>query len=149
MAKKTSVMFAVLAALMVSTAFAGDVGRFQAIRVQDSSAFILDTQDGHMWVWTLGELVYQGIVKPGKTMGEVVLYEETRPGLAPNESKRLEELEEMEMKATTRRTQADTIERRGQREFVVIGKPPARDLSPDETKELEFLRSKVKEDRDG
>jgi len=113
MAKKTSVMFAVLAALMASTAFAGDVGRFQAIRVKDSSTFILDTQEGHMWVWTLGELVYQGIVKPGETMGEVVLYKETRPGLAPTESKRLEELEEMETRAQTRRTQEDTIERRG------------------------------------
>jgi hypothetical protein len=121
------------------------VGRFQAIRVKDSSTFILDTQEGHMWVWTLGELVYQGIVKPGKTMGEVVLYEETRPGLAPSQSKRLEELEELEM-STTRRTQEDTIERRGEREFVVIGKPPATDLSPDEAKELQFLRSKVKED---
>jgi hypothetical protein len=146
MAKKTSVMFAVLVALMVSTAFAGDVGRFQAIRVKDSSTFILDTQEGHMWVWTLGELVYQGIVKPGKTMGEVVLYEETRPGLAPHESKRLAELEEMKMRATTLRTREDTIERRGEREFVVIGKPPATDLSPDEAKELQLLRSKVKED---
>jgi hypothetical protein len=146
MAKKTGVMFAVLVAVMVSTAFAGDVGRFQAIRVKDSSTFILDTQEGHMWVWTLGELVYQGIVKPGKTMGEVVLYEETRPGLGPNESKRLEELEEMKMRATTLRTREDTIERRGEREFVVIGKPPARDLSPDEAKELQSLRSKVKED---
>ncbi len=146
MAKKTGVMFAVLVALMVSTAFAGDVGRFQAIRVKDSSTFLLDTQEGHMWVWTLGELVYQGIVKPGKTMGEVVLYEDTRPGLAPNESKRLEELEEMEMRATTLRTREDTIERRGEREFVVIGEPPARDLSPDEAKELQLLRSKVKED---
>jgi hypothetical protein len=146
MAKKTSVMFVVLVALMVSTAFAGDVGRFQAIRVKDSSTFILDTQEGHMWVWTLGELVYQGIVKPGKTMGDVVLYEATRPGLAPNESKRLEELEQMKMRATTLRTREDTIERRGEREFVVIGKPPARDLSPDEAKELQSLRSKVKED---
>jgi hypothetical protein len=146
MAKKTSVMFAVLVALMVSTAFAGDVGRFQAIRVKDSSTFILDTQEGHMWVWTLGELVYQGIIKPGKTMGEVVLYEETRPGLAPHESKRLEELEQMKMRATTLRTREDTIERRGEREFVVIGKPPAADLSPDEAKELQSLRSKVKED---
>ena len=149
MAKKTCMMFAVLAALMASNAFAsdaGDVGRFQAIRVKDSSTFILDTQQGHMWVWTLGELVYQGIVKPGKTMGEVVLYEETRPGLAPNESKRLEELEQMKMRATTLRTREDTIERRGEREFVVIGEPPARDLSPDEAKELQFLRSKVKED---
>ena len=146
MAKTTMVMFAVLVALMVSTAFAGDVGRFQAIRVKDSSTFILDTQEGHMWVWTLGELVYQGIVKPGKTMGEVVLYEGTRPGLGPNETKRLEELEEMKMRAATLRTWEDTIERRGQREFVVIGKPPARDLSPDEAKELQFLRSKVKED---
>ncbi len=59
---------------------------------------------------------------------------------------RLEELEEMEMRATTLRTREDTIERRGEREFVVIGEPPARDLSPDEAKELQLLRSKVKED---
>jgi hypothetical protein len=149
MAKKTCMMFAVLAALMASNAFAsdaGDVGRFQAIRVKDSSTFILDTQQGHMWVWTLGELVYQGIVKPGKTMGEVVLYEETRPGLGPNESKRLQELQEMEMRAATRRAQKDTIERRGEREFVVIGERAGRDLSPEEVKELEFLRSKLKKD---
>jgi len=145
MVKTTMVVFAVLVALMVSTAFADDVGRFQAIRVKDASTFILDTKEGHMWVWTFGELVYQGVVKPGKTMGEVVLYEETRPGLAPMESKRLQELEEMETRAQTRRTQEDIIERRGEREFVVIGEPPARDLSPDEAKELELLRSKVKE----
>jgi hypothetical protein len=53
MVKTTMVVFAVLVALMVSTAFAGDVGRFQAIRVKDASTFILDTKEGHMWVWTL------------------------------------------------------------------------------------------------
>jgi len=140
------VVFAVLVALMVSTAFADDVGRFQAIPLKDSSTFIVDTKEGHMWVWALGELVYQGILQPGKTMGEVVLYEETRPGLAPAESKRLEELEEMGRRARTRRTQEDVIERRGEREFVVVGEPPARDLSPDEAKELELLRSKVRQD---
>jgi hypothetical protein len=136
----------VVGTLMVSTAFASDVGRFQAIRVKDSSTFILDTQEGHMWVWALGELVYQGRIKPGETMGEVVLYEPTRPGLAPTESKRLKELEEIEMGATTRRIEEDTIERRGEREFVILGQPPAQDLSPEEAKELELLRSKIKED---
>lgn len=145
MAKTTMAVFAVLVAVMVSTAFAHDVGRFQAIPVKDSSTFIVDTKEGHMWIWSLGELVYQGVLQPGKTMGEVVLYEETRPGLGPTESKRLEELEEMERRAQTRRTQEDVIERRGEREFVVIGEPPARDLSTDETKELERLRSKVQQ----
>ncbi|MGD2125668.1 MAG: hypothetical protein PVG99_06280 [Desulfobacteraceae bacterium] len=56
----------------------GPVGRFQAVRVEDNSVFILDTKEGHYWIWggsgSSGavSLIYGGRVRPGKRMGEII-----------------------------------------------------------------------------
>jgi hypothetical protein len=54
----------------------GGPGRFQAVRLDGSSVFVLDTRDGHLWVWAFGKaggfITYQGRVFPGLEMGEVV-----------------------------------------------------------------------------
>jgi hypothetical protein len=55
----------------------GSVGRFQAVAMDDSSVVILDTQEGHVWMWDLSGLgtvsmVYGGQVFLGENMGEMV-----------------------------------------------------------------------------
>jgi|GEM_PF-2848283 len=51
-------------------------GRFQAVRLDGSSIFILDTRLGHIWVWAFGEqggfTMYQGRVAPGLKMGDII-----------------------------------------------------------------------------
>ena len=51
-------------------------GRFQAVRLDESSIFVLDTQLGHIWVWAFGKqggfTVYQGRVVPGLKMGDII-----------------------------------------------------------------------------
>jgi len=52
-------------------------GRFQALRVDDASVFILDTREGHFWLWRISKvgtlsLLYGGHVRPAATMGEVI-----------------------------------------------------------------------------
>jgi len=76
---------------------AGEEGRYQAVPLHTAGAssstgainpkvFILDTRDGHMWTWeqnarvkrmkgglSFGNiLTYQGILKPGSHMGEII-----------------------------------------------------------------------------
>jgi hypothetical protein len=68
---------------------ADDVGRYEMIAIPKTastsyqSVMILDTKEGHLWEWvslpavgaqTPGDsfLRYQGKVKPGKAMGEVI-----------------------------------------------------------------------------
>lgn len=58
-------------------------GRFQAVRLDGSSIFILDTRLGYMWAWAFGEqggfTTYQGRVVPGLKMGDVIeAYEKRR-----------------------------------------------------------------------
>lgn len=67
-------------------AFAGEqtgseTGRFQAVRMNNSSIMILDTMEGHLWVWVSQPdqsgksaefLIYQGQVVPGSKMGEII-----------------------------------------------------------------------------
>ena len=59
----------------------GGVGRFQAVRMDSNAIFILDTMEGHMWVWVIQQdstgqpaefLFYQGQVVPGSNMGEII-----------------------------------------------------------------------------
>jgi len=54
----------------------GVSGRFQAVRLDGSSIFVLDSRLGHMWVWAFGKeggfTMYQGRVAPGLKMGDVV-----------------------------------------------------------------------------
>jgi hypothetical protein len=70
------------------TTMAKGPGRYQAMEMSQGdkgeyTIFILDTLDGHMWLLQgeestvtgkpLGNLKYQGQVRPGKTAGEVIL----------------------------------------------------------------------------
>ena len=56
-------------------------GRYQAIRMDSNAIFILDTKEGHLWVWVIQKdnsgqsaefLFYQGKVRPGSKMGELI-----------------------------------------------------------------------------
>lgn len=53
-------------------------GRYQAIRLDATGALILDTQEGHLWIWGVHKetgimLIYQGQVSLGKKAGEVII----------------------------------------------------------------------------
>ncbi len=54
----------------------GENGRFSAVRIDGTSVLLLDTRQGHLWVWTFGEkgsfTTYQGQLLPGLTMGDIV-----------------------------------------------------------------------------
>ena len=142
------VIVIIVAGFTCSAAFGGgDVGRYQAQRVPDTSSFfILDTQEGHIWLWDRTQLVYQGHLKPAESMGDVVEYHKTRPGLTAAEGKRLDELEEKEAEAPKKRISEDTIRKAGDYTFFVEGQPQETGLSPDEARELELLRSKTKQE---
>ena len=56
-------------------------GRYQAVRMDNNAVFILDTKEGHIWVWVIQKdnkgkpaefLFYQGKVIPGSKMGELI-----------------------------------------------------------------------------
>ena len=84
------IIFALILVLSSQYALADDIGRYQAVNIpKDSSGvnadsvFIIDTKEGHIWLWTqfplikdVSEggryLVYQGKVKPGKKMGDII-----------------------------------------------------------------------------
>ena len=70
----------VLVALLILSSpistIAGE-GRYQIVfgpqprSMGPAAALILDTQDGHLWVWfRRNEIYYQGQLRPGKEMGE-------------------------------------------------------------------------------
>jgi hypothetical protein len=54
----------------------GNVGRFQAVRMDDSAVFILDTKQAHLWVFGATgsgfHVVYGGQVYPGMRAGEII-----------------------------------------------------------------------------
>lgn len=73
--------------LILAAPLAAAEGRYQAVPIYNpsdgsSKIFILDTQNGQMWTWmevgasssgAAGRfLIYQGQVRPGKRMGEIV-----------------------------------------------------------------------------
>lgn len=87
---RASLLLAILL-LMPFAGRAGEDGRYQALPLagggKDSSrAFILDTRDGHVWLWSENELVttaegsrrygsgfvYQGKLRPGTRPGEFI-----------------------------------------------------------------------------
>ncbi len=53
-----------------------DVGRFQAFKFDSTSIVILDTREGHIWLWGVLKgkslLVYFDRVYPGKSFGETM-----------------------------------------------------------------------------
>jgi hypothetical protein len=82
-----------LGLLALSTAALADEERYQALPLADAEggqggarAFILDTRDGHVWIWNENELitapdgsrrygagfVYQGKLRPGTRPGEFI-----------------------------------------------------------------------------
>jgi len=74
--------------LIAQNVFAQEIGRYQVVPLpkgQDEPihALIIDTKEGHIWTWDqynrekgtskVGRyLIYQGKVKPGSRMGEVI-----------------------------------------------------------------------------
>ncbi|MBM4228597.1 MAG: hypothetical protein FJ164_12760 [Gammaproteobacteria bacterium] len=74
--------------------------RYQAVPINAGSDFgtekalILDTMEGHLWIWTASPatdteaggryIIYQGQLFPGKEIGEVVLKQEWSPPAAPD-----------------------------------------------------------------
>ena len=49
-------------------------GRFQALNVFDGKAvLILDTKEGHLWIWALPSVIYGGRIFPGEVIGEEIL----------------------------------------------------------------------------
>jgi len=72
-----------LRAAYLSSLESASPGRFQTVRLDGSSIFILDTRLGYMWAWAFGEqggfTTYQGRVVPGLKMGDVIeAYEKRR-----------------------------------------------------------------------
>jgi hypothetical protein len=64
---------AVVAAL---PAGASDVGRYEAIQLDPTSIFVLDTREGHCWVVnatpSAPSMIYTGQVRPATKMGETI-----------------------------------------------------------------------------
>ncbi len=57
------------------------IGRYQAVRMDSNAVFIIDTKEGHLWVWVIQKdsegqpaefLFYQGKLMPGADMGELI-----------------------------------------------------------------------------
>ena len=80
-------MFALL--LITQISYAEEIGRYQAVEITKSASatadevFILDTKEGHMWVWSEyptipnlqkggRSLIYMGKVKPGEKLGDII-----------------------------------------------------------------------------
>ncbi len=68
------VALALLAA--VPAAAATEVGRYEAIQLDATSIFVLDTKEGHCWLVNATpsspSMVYAGQVRPGKKTGETI-----------------------------------------------------------------------------
>jgi len=52
-------------------------GKFQAIRIDGTSVLIIDTQEGHLWLWGVYKdigfaLFYQGQVSVGEKPGDTI-----------------------------------------------------------------------------
>lgn len=82
-----------LGALLLSGSALAEDGRYQALPLAGGDggkgggrAFILDTRDGHVWIWSENELItapdgrrrygsgfiYQGKLRPGSQPGEMI-----------------------------------------------------------------------------
>jgi hypothetical protein len=64
----TLIILCVLVVAMPAIADSG-IGRYQVVKMDVNSVFIIDTKDGHFWAWEITEdgisFLYLGIVKPG------------------------------------------------------------------------------------
>jgi len=69
----------ILALSVANTALparASEVGRYEAIQLDATSIFVLDTREGHCWVVnatpSAPSMIYTGQVRPAKKMGETI-----------------------------------------------------------------------------
>ena len=69
----------ILAVSLVVTALparASEVGRYEAIQLDATSIFVLDTREGHCWVVnatpSAPSMIYTGQVRPAQKMGETI-----------------------------------------------------------------------------
>ena len=82
-----------LGGLLLSASVLAEDGRYQALPLAGTDggkgggrAFVLDTRDGHVWIWSENELItasdgrrrygsgfiYQGKLRPGSQPGEMI-----------------------------------------------------------------------------
>jgi hypothetical protein len=68
------VALVVLAGLPVAAA--AEVGRYEAVQLDATSIFVLDTKEGYCWVVNATpsspNVIYTGQVRPGTKMGETI-----------------------------------------------------------------------------
>jgi hypothetical protein len=80
MARIHSLVTVVILILAVSAvnaaAAASEVGRYEAIQLDATSIFVLDTREGHCWVVnatpSAPSMIYTGQVRPATKMGETI-----------------------------------------------------------------------------
>jgi len=69
-------ILAVGAVVTALPASASEVGRYEAIQLDATSIFVLDTREGHCWVVnatpSAPSMIYTGQVRPAKKMGETI-----------------------------------------------------------------------------
>ena len=69
-------ILAVSAVVTAPPARASEVGRYEAIQLDATSIFVLDTMEGHCWVVnatpSAPSMIYTGQVRPAKKMGETI-----------------------------------------------------------------------------
>jgi hypothetical protein len=75
--RKAILLLVALALLApLPAAAATEVGRYEAIQLDASSIFVLDTKEGHCWVVNATpsspSTIYAGQVRPGKKSGETI-----------------------------------------------------------------------------
>ena len=77
----TLIILCVLVIAMPAIADSG-IGRYQAVNMGAGGVAIIDTKDGHFWIWAVdfgqSALFYCGKVKPGKEIMEAI-YEVKTP----------------------------------------------------------------------
>ena len=85
---RTLMIIILLLLAITQTAYAGEIGRYQAVAIPKSNGdpkavFVIDTKEGHMWFWTeyptipnISQggryLIYQGKLKPGQKFGDTI-----------------------------------------------------------------------------
>jgi hypothetical protein len=69
-------ILAVSAVNAAAAAAASEVGRYEAIQLDATSIFVLDTMEGHCWVVnatpSAPSMIYTGQVRPAQKMGETI-----------------------------------------------------------------------------
>ncbi len=69
-------ILAVSAVVTALPARASEVGRYEAIQLDATSIFVLDTREGHCWVVnatpSAPSMIYTGQVRPATKMGETI-----------------------------------------------------------------------------